>query len=142
MSQIEFDLLLEQADAQAWISQWQDTLDALTRAAGQQPDPAGGGNDAGASYAPREQLPAAAAAREKALECTPEQLPAWKNLAELCLQEDQLDEGIDISALLARQHLIDLESLTHIAPPDHPPKLAALNGLKYLKRGDAPGPKG
>ena len=142
MSQIEFDLLLEQADAQAWISQWQDTLDALTRAAGQQPGPAEEGSDAGASYAPRGQLPAATTACEKTLEGTPEQLPAWKNLAELCLQEDQLDEGIDISALLARQHLIDLESLAHIAPPDRPPKLAALNRLKYLKRGAAPGPKG
>ena len=41
MSQTEFEMLLEQADAQARAGQWQDTLNTLTRAAGQQPDHAG-----------------------------------------------------------------------------------------------------
>jgi Flp pilus assembly protein TadD len=149
MSQIAFDLLLDQADAQARAGQWQNTLDLLTQAAGQQPDHAGvvngqgtcliqlgraadalpyfvrlaelsptspeAHNNVGVTYAMLGLLPAAEGAYKKALECAPEHWPAWKNLAQLLIQQDRFDEGVGILASLVRKHPDDPEALTLMA---------------------------
>ena len=72
-------------------------------------------NNVGVTYALLGQVSAAEAAYRKALECDSEHVPAWKNLAQLYMQQGRIDEGVPILATLVKKHPDDWEALTLMA---------------------------
>ncbi|MBP7692145.1 MAG: tetratricopeptide repeat protein [Anaerolineales bacterium] len=72
-------------------------------------------NNLGVVYTCVGQPAEAEAAFRRALECDQEHVPAWKNLAMLCLRLERLDEGVPILASLVKSHPDDAEALGLLA---------------------------
>ncbi len=58
---------------------------------------------------------AAEAEYRQALACDADHVPAWKNLATLCLQQGRFDEGVPMAAAIVKAHPEDRDALMMLA---------------------------